>query len=509
MNGELDLVQPGDRVGPYRIVRGFQGRGGMARVFEVEVREKYRQPGMPRRLALKVAREQHQAALAAEADFLSRFDHPNVVRIFPLPRGDHHRPVYAARERFSFGWGWYYAMELINGGCLHEHLTRPTAVMDLLRWPSSRQRRLSALETLGIVRQLTVALEHIHEKHVINLDVKPGNVLFRRQSFRYLRGSVPQAVLCDFGIARDLRYPRTGQLGIATPEYVSPEQALESSRAHWPVDVRSDIFSLGIVMYEMLTGQLPFENAGMVADPNCFPVAPRELRRSISPALAEIAMRALAKNPDWRFQTATEIRVALEQLHTPLDWRAVTRRTFLGVALAASVVAGSRRLAEWGGFSMPTDTPKPPLIETVTHTPTATFRPTSTAMPTGTPQVPTSTPAPTATPMPSFTPTPSSTFAPTPSPILTTPELVAPARGSTHSNPIVFQWSGSLSAGQVYQVTARHVKTGYRTLSESLTVPHWTTELPYKRWGEWKWSVSVIQDAKSAATSPEWHFWLK
>ena len=112
MSTELDNIRPGTVVGPYRIVRGFKGRGGMARIFEVEVREKYRQPTLPRRLALKVAREEYQGALVAESDFLRRFEHPNVARIFPL--AGYHRPVYAARARFPFGWGWYYAMELLS-----------------------------------------------------------------------------------------------------------------------------------------------------------------------------------------------------------------------------------------------------------------------------------------------------------------------------------------------------------------------------------------------------------
>ena len=129
----LDRIRPGDRVGPYRIVRGFKGRGGMARVFEAEVREKYRQAGLPRRLALKVAKPEHQAALTAEADFLSRFNHPNVVRIFPLP--GYHRPVYAAREQFAFGWGWYYAMELLDGGSLERRIARRTTAPGAARPP--------------------------------------------------------------------------------------------------------------------------------------------------------------------------------------------------------------------------------------------------------------------------------------------------------------------------------------------------------------------------------------
>ena len=408
MSEELDRIQPGDRVGPYRIVRGFKTRGGMARIFEVEVREKYRRPDLPRRLALKVAKPEHQAALTAEADFLSRFDHPNVVRIFPLP--GYHKPVYAAREQFPFGWGWYYAMELLNGGSLERRLTRPTTVTGLLRLPPEGERRLSLLEALGIGRQLAAALEHIHERHVINLDVKPGNVLFRRRRLRYLRGSVPQAVLCDFGISRDVRYPRAGLLGVATPEYVSPEQALESGRHYRPVDARSDIFSLGIVLYEMLTGTLPFENPALVVDPTYVPTPLRQLRPATPPLLEEIVMRALAKDPTYRFQSASEIRAALEQVPTPPDWGAAARRTFVGVTLAACVAAGS-----WGikcCMAPPTSTPIPtpsPAVMTATPAPTVTLVPT--VSPTST-QGATSTPRPTLTPTntprpatPTFTPT--------------------------------------------------------------------------------------------------------
>jgi len=410
MSEELERIPPGYVVGPYRILRVFKGRGGMARVFEVEVREKYRRPDLPRRLALKVAKQRHQAALVAEADFLRRFDHPNVVRIFPL--AGYHRPVYAARDRFPFGWGWYYTMELVDGGSLDRRLSRSTTI-DLLHPSSDGGRRLPLVEAVGIARQLSAALEHIHERYVINLDVKPGNVLFRRRRFRYLRGSVPDAVLCDFGIARDPRFPpRADLLGVATPEYVSPEQAVEAGRSRRPVDARSDIFSLGIVLYEMLTGQLPFENIALIADPTYAPTPPRRIRPSIPPSLEEIVMRALAKDPDRRFRSAAQMRAALQQVPTPPDWGAAARRAFFGVALAACLAAGGWGI---GHVGKPTPTPVPALSPIVV---TATPIPTKPSTPAASPTVcpPTSTPAPTFTPTNTPIPVTPTPTAPVPSP---------------------------------------------------------------------------------------------
>ncbi len=417
MSSDLDDILAGSTVGPYRIVRGFKGRGGMARVFEVEVRDKYRQPDLPRRLALKVAKEKYQSALVAESDFLRRFDHSNVVHIFPL--AGYHRPVYAGRERFPFGWGWYYTMELLSAESLERYLTRTTT--GLHRSGPDRGRRLSVLKALGITRQLLAALEHIHEHYVINLDIKPGNVLFRQRPLKFLRESVPQAVLCDFGISRDLRYPRAGLLGVATPEYVSPEQASEMGMNRNHMDTRSDIFSLGILLYEMLTGELPFSNIALVADPACNPAPPRQLRASVPPLLEEIVMKALAKHPDCRFQTAHEMRTALEQVPTPPDWDAAARRTVCGVALAGGLAAST-----WGIRNcMMTPTQNPTVTstrvtETVNRTPTASpAQPTLTVTLTATQRVPTSTSAPTAThtntPRPP-TPTPTSTPGTAPAP---------------------------------------------------------------------------------------------
>jgi len=408
-SAELEKLLPGTVIGPYRIIRGFRGRGGMARVFEVEVREKYRRPGFPIRMAMKVAKPDHQAALAAEADYLARFDHPNVVRIFPIL--GYHKPVYAARGDFPFGQGWYYTMELLTGGSLYHQLCRPTTITGMLRPPvNGEEHPLHLLQAVGIARQLAAALEHIHQRFVINLDVKPGNVLFRQRRFRYLQSSVPQAVLCDFGIARDLRFPRSGLLGVATPEYVSPEQALETGRRGQPVDARTDIFSLGIVLYEMLTGRLPFENIALIVDPYYRPLPPRQIRPSIPPALEEITLRALEKDPNRRFQSASEMRAALERVPVPPDWNAWGRRALVGSTAAILFLMGGWGLSRIGGRTSEA-TPTPSAAVTVTERPTPIPSPVGPS-PTWKPARPTSTPAPTKTPTPTprpITPTPTPT----------------------------------------------------------------------------------------------------
>ncbi len=414
MSAELDKVFPGQNVGPYKIVRAFQSRGGMARVFEVEVREKYRRPGFPRRLAMKIAKPEFQASLSAEADFLSRFNHPHVVRIYPII--GYHKPVWAAREQFPFGEGWYYTMELLTSGSLQSCLHRPTTLTDLLRTPADGDAHpLHLLEVIVIARQIAMALEHIHERFVVNLDVKPGNILFRHRSFRYMRGTAPHAVLSDFGIARDLRYPRAGLLGVVTPEYVSPEHALETYRPGQVVDARSDIFSMGIVVYEMATGQLPFENIACITDPDYRPVPPREIRPAIPPDLESIVMRCLEKDPDRRFQSARELCIALERVPTPMDWPVIARRATVAAALFAFSIGG------WGLAQMinrdSTTTPVPSTVTPIVVTPPVTVVPPVSETP------PTPTLRPTSTPVPTKTPTP------TPRPVTPTPSPVSGSGG--------------------------------------------------------------------------------
>lgn len=407
-------IQPGEIIGPYRVVKGFRGQGGMAQIYEVEVRDKYWTSDVPKRMALKIADEEHQAALVAEADYLKRFDHLNVVRIYPLP--GRHKPTYAARERFSSGWGWYYAMELLEGGSLETRLTQTGMLTGSKNSGAILEKPLPMAQAWGITHQLTVALEHIHSRSVINLDVKPANVLFRKRPWlKRVGSSVPVAVLSDFGIARDPRYPRFGELGIATPAYVSPEHTSELRGQAAPLDSRSDIFSLGVVLYEMVTGRLPFEDLGHIIAPQYKPPPPREFRPRLPEALETIIMRALQKNPDHRYQSATEMRAALEHAHRPADWVAVGRQVFAAVAITAGLAGGGMG-AKWlneecSGHNtspgiettatptqQPSVTPEKTEMDSGSHTATPTTRITSTPKPTNTP-----TPIP---PTPTYTPTP-------------------------------------------------------------------------------------------------------
>jgi hypothetical protein len=122
---------------------------------------------------------------------------------------------------------------------------------------------------------------------------------------------------------------------------------------------------------------------------------------------------------------------------------------------------------------------------------------------------PTPTHTPTQRPPGTSTPTLTSTPGPT-TPVSVAPQLVAPEQGGTYQNPITFQWRGSLSAGQLYQVAARGVTPGREAIVQSgpLEDPSWTTDLPEDKKGEWRWTVSVIQDGRTIVTSDEGMFWF-
>jgi eukaryotic-like serine/threonine-protein kinase len=271
--------------GRYRIVRKL-GSGGMADVYLAEDEE------LGRRIAIKILNDRH----ANDESFVERFrreaknaaglSHPNIVAIY---------------DRGEAEGTYYIAMEYLDGRSLKE--------LVVARGP------LPIGDAIDATRQVLAALRFAHRKGVVHRDIKPHNVMADADG---------RLKVTDFGIARAgvSQMTEAGSI-IGTAQYLSPEQARGS-----PVDQRSDLYSVGIVLYEMLTGKTPFTGETPVeiamkhlSDP---PRPPSLERPDISPDLDMVVLRALAKHPEDRFQTAEEMDGELERVGQGLGVTAAT-----------------------------------------------------------------------------------------------------------------------------------------------------------------------------------------
>ncbi len=270
-------IETGDTLGRYTI-QGMIGRGGMANVYKAF------QPALERVVALKVMR----AALTEDPEFVERFrrearavarlEHPNIVQIYDFDEIDGHSVL---------------AMQFLDGGTLKERLTEVGGP-------------LPPPEAARIVRGVAEALDHAHSLDIVHRDVKPSNVMLTK---------LGRVVVTDFGIAKMLgssttQYTQTG-VGVGTPDYMSPEQG-----QGMPIDRRSDVYALGAVAYEMLTGRVPFTAETPLAvvfkhvrDP--LP-RPSELNPAIGPAIEAVLDVAMAKKPEDRYAAAGAFAAALE-----------------------------------------------------------------------------------------------------------------------------------------------------------------------------------------------------
>ena len=259
--------------GRYRIVRKL-GSGGMADVYMAEDQQ------LGRRVALKVLHrrfaedEQFVERFRREASSAAGLSHPNVVAIF---------------DRGEWDGTYYISMELVEGRTLKEIVREkgpapPEAAVDL---------------TLQILR----AARYAHKHGVVHRDIKPHNVLIDQDG---------RVRVTDFGIARagTSDITETGSV-MGTAQYLSPEQAQGRS-----VDERADLYAIGIVLYELLTGQVPFDADSPVTvalkQVSEMPVPPAELVPAIPPAIDAVVLHALEKDPDRRWQNADEFIAALE-----------------------------------------------------------------------------------------------------------------------------------------------------------------------------------------------------
>jgi len=265
----------GKQLGPYQIVAPL-GEGGMAAVFRAY------QPGMERYVALKVLPRhfaddpEFSARFQREARILAQLQHPHILPVFD----------YGQVEGYSF-----IVMPFVPSGTLAESL---------------QSRPLSLLRIRQVISQVGDALSYAHGRGLVHRDVKPSNVLIDESG---------NCLLTDFGLARmveaSVNLTAIGTI-MGTPAYMSPEQGSGSK-----IDSRSDIYSLGIILYEMATGRVPYRAETPVAVVFMHTSAPLPLPRSVNPDLPEaverVILKALARNPDDRYQTAEDLVAALKR----------------------------------------------------------------------------------------------------------------------------------------------------------------------------------------------------
>jgi len=287
----------GTTLSHYRII-GKLGIGGMGVVYEAE------DTRLRRRVALKFLSQElvgdPEAArrLQREADHIARLSHPNICTIYEMDDHEGNR---------------FIAMERINGVNLKLHMARTT---------------LADQEIVDIARQVAMALQAAHDGGIVHRDIKPGNIMVAEDGV---------VKVLDFGLARRFMMPETGEVTmygstipgrpLGTVNYMAPERI-----AQGPLDPRSDLFSLGVVIYEMGTGRLPFAAASPFETvTNIFEKEPRPML-ALSPrrpaAMVRVVERLLSKRPEDRYQSASDLLTALSTIApSPRPWSRMFRRS--------------------------------------------------------------------------------------------------------------------------------------------------------------------------------------
>jgi predicted Ser/Thr protein kinase len=277
IRAESETIVTGTTLASYHNLK-LIGRGGMAEVYSATNPNR-------RNVAIKVLRaalagdEQFRKRFMREAQIVSGLEHPNIVRVMDF--GDE-------------GGAYYIVMELLSGPDLNILL--------------KQEKQITLSKTVNLLRGVADALDYAHQSGLVHRDIKPSNVMLDSST------NPARSVLTDFGIAKmsdaHTRITNTGMLG--TFDYIAPEQIQASAE----VDGRADIYALGVMTYQLLTGSLPFErpNTGalLLAHLNAPPPDARELLHSLPRHAAYAIQHAMAKEPSARFATAGEFIATLE-----------------------------------------------------------------------------------------------------------------------------------------------------------------------------------------------------
>jgi serine/threonine-protein kinase len=267
-------IPPGSSLGRYRVVDQL-GRGGMATVF------KCHDPNLDRYVAIKVLPSYYTedptfvGRFTQEAQTVARLNNPSILQIYD----------FGEDKGFSF-----IVTEMVAGGTLQDKLTGdPMSVEQVLKY----------------MKPLVEALDYAHAQGIVHRDLKPANVLLTEDE---------RPILADFGLARMLesatRFTQAHQ-ALGTPEYMAPEQAMGADADH-----RSDLYAIGIMLYQMLLGQTPFRAdtpaATLMAHVHRPLPLPTSINSYLNPRIEALLLKALAKEPDDRFQSAKDMIQALE-----------------------------------------------------------------------------------------------------------------------------------------------------------------------------------------------------
>ena len=286
VDGSPIIEGPGSVIGPYKLLERI-GEGGMAIVYMA-----HQEKPLRRRVALKIIKlgmdtQQVIARFEVERQALALMDHPNIAKVLDAGATETGRP--------------YFVMELVRGVSITEYCDK---------------HRLNMRERLELFVPVCNAVHHAHQKGIIHRDLKPSNIMVTMHDGR----SVPKVI--DFGIAKATNHRLTDRTVfthfaemIGTPEYMSPEQADMSGL---DIDTRTDIYSLGVVLYELVTGILPFDSDTLRA------AAIDEVQRiirEVEPLRPSTRLTALGKKAEEiAILRRTDVMTLARRLHKELEW---------------------------------------------------------------------------------------------------------------------------------------------------------------------------------------------